>query len=123
MITGTAGEERKGRCSTDSETEPNTKTSVEKTSMSKNLKQVKGYDSFQGILINICYMNSSLSFKSRFDDKIYSLDLLIKISNMTFLAKNCQLVKKTISNILSFIYMYWYRTLLYKEINIVLKWP
>lgn len=47
MITGTAGEERKGRCSRDSETEPNTKTSVEKTSMSKNLKQVKGHDSFQ----------------------------------------------------------------------------
>lgn len=85
MITGTAGEERKGRCSRDSETEPNTKTSVEKTSMSKNLKQVKGHDSFQAILINICYMNSNLSFKSRFDDKIYSLDLLIKISNMTFL--------------------------------------
>lgn len=74
MITGTAGEERKGRCtcSRDSETEPNTKTSVEKTSMSKNLKQFKGYDSFQGILINICNMNSSLSFKSRFDDKSYS---------------------------------------------------
>lgn len=54
MITGTAGEERKGRCSRDSETEPNTKTSVEKTSMSKNLKQVKGHDSFQAILINIC---------------------------------------------------------------------
>lgn len=74
MITGTAGEERKGRCtcSRDPETEPNTKTSVEKTSMSKNLKQFKGYDSFQGILINICNMNSSLSFKSRFDDKSYS---------------------------------------------------
>lgn len=74
MITGTAGEQRKGRCtcSRDSETEPNTKTSVEKTSMSKNLKQFKGYDSFQGILINICNMNSSLSFKSRFDDKSYS---------------------------------------------------
>lgn len=92
MITGTAGEERKGRCtcSRDSETEPNTKTSVEKTSKSKNLKQFKGYDSFQGILINICNMNSSLSFKSRFDDKSYSLDRLIKNSNMTFLARNCQ---------------------------------
>lgn len=90
MITGTAGEERKGRCSRDSETEPNTKTSVEKTSMSKNLKQFKGHDSFQGILINICNMNSSLSFKSGFDDKSYSLDRLIKISNMTFLARNCQ---------------------------------
>lgn len=41
MITGTAGEERKGRCSRDSETEPNTKTSVEKTSMSKNLNKLK----------------------------------------------------------------------------------
>lgn len=43
MITGTAGEERKGRCtcSRDSETEPNTKTSVEKTSMSKNFNNLK----------------------------------------------------------------------------------